>query len=213
MNDLVTRMTEVRNGYQVTVNDTDTFHLSKAELRELPLCEGQSLDWAEYQKNLLVLQYPDALNRAVRLLAIRPRSRREVERALQLRGCLPDTVEMVIYKLEKEKLLDDAEFASVWAQARSQQGIGRSRIRQELRMKGVDSETAEAALNGLDSETEDQQTLEVAEKLFRRYHELTPSDAFRKALPAMQRRGYAYGEAYRALKAVIARLCEEENRS
>ena len=80
-------------------------------------------------------------------------------------------------------------------------------------MKGVDSETAEAALNGLNSETEDQQTLEVAEKLLRRYHELTPSDAIRKALPAMQRRGYAYGEAYRALKAVIARLCEEENRS
>ena len=121
----------------------------------------------------------------MRLLAIRPRSRREVERALQLRGCLPDTVEMVIYKLEKEKLLDDAEFASVWAQARSQQGIGRSRIRQELRMKGVDSETAEAALNGLNSETEDQQTLEVAEKLLRRYHELTPSDAIRKALTAL----------------------------
>jgi regulatory protein len=213
MNDLVTRMTEVRNGYQITVNDTDTFHLSKAEMRELPLREGQSLDWAEYQKSLLLIQYPDALNRAVRLLAIRPRSRREVERALQLRGCLPDTVEMVIYKLEKEKLLDDAEFASVWAQARSRLGIGRARIRQELRMKGVDSATAETALTGLDSEAEDQQTLAVAEKLLRRYHSLTPSDAIRKALPGMQRRGYAYGDAYRALKAVMARLSEEENPS
>ena len=211
MNDLVTRMAVERGGYRVTVNDTDTFHLSKAEFRALPLQEGQSLDWAEYQKNLLLIQYPDALNRAVRLLAIRPRSRREVERSLQARGCIPDTVEMVIYKLEKEKLLDDAEFASAWVQARSGLGMGRARIQQELRMKGIDSETAESALAELSEEEQDAQALAFAEKLLRRHHDLAPSDAIHKSLSGMQRRGFSYGEALRALKTKMAQLQEDED--
>ncbi len=209
MNDLVTSLREDRSGFRVTVNDTETFRLSKAEYRALPLAEEQALDLEQYLQELLLLQYPAALDYAVKLLAIRSRSFHEVERSLNARGCLPDTVEMVLYKLEKEKLLDDESFARSWTQARASLGLGQPRILQELRQKGVDSATAQAAVSELDAEEMDTQATALAGKFLRRYHSLPESEAIRKALAALQRRGYAYGEAARALKTAIRQMKEE----
>ena len=58
MKDMVTALREERKGYRVTVNDTETFHLTYAQFRSLPLAEGQALDWEEYRHSLLLLQYP-----------------------------------------------------------------------------------------------------------------------------------------------------------
>ena len=138
MNDMVTQLREERNGYRVTVNDRETFRLSFADYRAFPLREGDALDFEQYRKNLLFRQYPEALNRAVALLATRARSRHEVEQRLLTRGYLADTVEIVLYKLEKEHLLDDTAFAAAWTQARSTRGLGKMRLRQELYQKGVD---------------------------------------------------------------------------
>jgi regulatory protein len=207
--DLVTSLREVRGGYRVTVNDTETFRLSKAEYRELPIAEGQALDFEQYRQELLLLQYPAALDHAVKLLALRPRSIREVERNLNERGCLSDTVEMVLYKMEKEKLLDDETFARSWAHARASLGLGRPRILQELRQKGVDGAIARAAVAELDTDETDTQAMVLAMKLLRRHPDIADPDAIRKALEAMQRRGYSYGEAARALKAALRQMKED----
>ena len=65
--------------------------------------------------------------------------------------------------------------------------MGRARIQQELRMKGIDSETAESALAELSEEEQDAQALAFAEKLLRRHHDLAPSDAIHKSLSGMRR--------------------------
>ncbi|MDD3213282.1 MAG: regulatory protein RecX [Eubacteriales bacterium] len=209
MKDLVTGFREERNGYRVTVNDTETFRLSFSEYRALPLQEGQALDWAQYKHDLLVQQYPEALDRAVRLLAVRARSRGEVEQRLTQRGYLPDTLEMVIYKLEKEALLDDEAFARAWAKARADHQIGKARILQELRVKGVDSAIAEAAVAELAEDDQHEQAAALAAKLLKRHHNEPPADAKRKALAAMQRRGYAYGEASRAVETAVQSMNDE----
>lgn len=103
MKDMVTELREEKKGYRVTVNDTETFRLSFADYRAMPLAEGQALDWEQYKHDLLLLQYPAALDQAVRLLAVRPRSHVEVERRLAERGYLADAAEMAVYKLEKGK--------------------------------------------------------------------------------------------------------------
>lgn len=209
MKDLVTGFREERNGYRVTVNDTETFSLSFADFRALPLQEGQAIDWAQYKHSLLVQQYPGALDRAVRLLAVRARSRGEVEQRLVQRGYLSDTIEMVIYKLEKEALLDDETFARAWAKARAAHQIGASRILQELRVKGVDSAIAEAAVAELAEDDQHEQAAALAAKLLKRHRNETPADARRKTLAAMQRRGYAYGEASRAVETAMESREEE----
>ena len=200
MNDCVTDLCEERNGFRVTVNHHEVFHLTEAEYREFPLQPSQAFDWDAYRQALLVRQYPEALNRAVAFLAIRDRSCREVERKLTDKGYLDDTVEMVLYKLQKERLLDDAAFARAWVEARASRGLGKARLLQELRIKGVADDTAQAALAGLDAGEHDAQALAQATKVLRRYGSLPAREATQKAIAALMRRGYGYGEASRALQ-------------
>ena len=202
--DKVTRLTNLQRGYQVTVNNCVTIDISQADFREHPLTEDQVFDFEAYKHALLLRQYPEALNRAVGLLAIRARSQQEVARKLAQSSYLPDTVEMVLYKLQKEKLLDDSAFASAWVQSRAGRGLGKARIKQELYLKGVASDVIDAALLTLDAEVTDEQALALAAKLLRRTAAYSAPDAKRKVLAAMLRRGYGYGEAARALEAARA---------
>lgn len=200
MNDRVARVEALPRGYRVEFDSGRTLRLSRADYNALPLAEGEAVDWDAYRQALLARQYPEALNRAVGLLATRARSTQELERRLQALQYLPDTVELVLYKLEKEKLLDDEAFARAWAEGRSARGIGKARLRMELRQKGVDAGAADEAVASLDEADSQQQALALAEKLLRRHAGETQAEAFRKALMAMQRRGYAYGEAAKALR-------------
>ncbi|MCE5343646.1 MAG: recombination regulator RecX [Eubacteriales bacterium] len=203
MNDLVTSLREERGGYAVTVNETESFRLSRADFRALPLQEGQALHLKQYLHDLLLRQYPEALNRAVKLLAIRERSHAEIERRLINAGYLPDTVEMTLYKLEKESLLDDDAFAHAWAKARSAKRLGKARILQELRQKGVDNAIAQAAVADLDDDAQAEAAVVLASKLLKRNESQTPDVVMRRAVAAMLRRGYTYGEASRALQTAL----------
>lgn len=210
MHDLVTEIREERGAYRVTVNDTETFRLSAADYQALPLVVGQALDWPAYRAALLKRQYPEALAKAVALLAARARSRREVARKLADRGYRPETVAQVIARLQGEGLLDDAAFAAQWAQARAAKGLGRARLLQELRLKGIAEDVCQTALAGLDTDAQDEQAARLAEKLLARYGRLPAREAMQKALAAFQRRGYGYGEASRALQAALERMRGEE---
>jgi len=207
---MVTELREVHDGYRVTINSSESFRLSSVEYREFPLREGEELDWEAYRKALLLHQYPEALNRTVSFLAARAHSRREVEQKLALRGYLPDTVEMVVYKLEKEGLLDDTVFATAWVEGRASRGLGKARLLQELRVKGVEDSIAKAALAEIDVDTQDSQALTLATKVLKRYGNLDSREAMQKAVGAMLRRGYNYGEASRALQRAIEQASEEE---
>ena len=204
MRDVVTEITELRRGVRVTVNRSEVFQLSPAEMRDLPLTVGEALDWEEYRQRLLLRQYPDALNRAVSLLATRARSTAELTRRLAGQGYLPDTVEMVLYKLEKERLTDDAAFAKAWVENRAARGVGKMRLKQELRLKGIQEGETEEALASLDEDTAAAQATALASKLLRRHRAAPAQEKRRKVITAMQRRGYSYGEAARALDAALA---------
>ena len=203
MHDVVTDITALRRGVRVTVNGSNVFHLSHAELRDLPLAVGESFDWADYQQRLLLRQYPEALNRAVGLLATRSRSTAELTRRLTENGYLPETIEMVLYKLEKEQLTDDAAFARAWVENRAARGMGKMRLKQELRMKGVSETQAEEALAAVDEDTQAAQATALAAKLCRRHRSAPVPERRRKVIMAMQRRGYRYSEAAAALETAM----------
>ena len=169
------------------------------------------MDLDAFKHQLLLRQYPEALHRAVGFLAARAHSIREIERKLEQRRYLPDTIEMVVYWLEKDKLLDDEAFAKTWVQTRSAHQLGKARILQELRLKGVDREIAEAALSEMDGDESEDAATELAGKLLSRYDSDDPMETMRKAVQAMQRRGYPYEDASRALKAALKQKSTEED--
>ena len=92
------------------------------------------------------------------------------------------------FKLEKENLLSDEAFAKAWAENRAARGLGKARLRRELRMKGVEADVADGAVDALDGDDMDRQAKALAEKLLRRLRGEALPDARRKVLAAMQRR-------------------------
>lgn len=199
--DVITEIRKERGRYRVTVSETEVFLVPVSLMRERPLTVGQSLDMEEYDNWLMLRQYRHALDRAVACLAVRARSRREVEQKLLQSGYRPCTVEMVLYKLERERLLDDADFARQWVESRSTHKLGRTRIAQELRRKGVSADEAEAALSAIDEEDQLSGAVALAEKAVAR---IRPGEDARKAanriLAMLARRGYGWEIAREALQ-------------
>jgi len=75
--------------------------------------------------------------RALRLLARREHSRRELARKLSPRAESPDALNGLLDSLESKKQLSDERFAAERARVLSRK-FGAARIRQDLKSKGVD---------------------------------------------------------------------------
>ena len=208
--DVITAIKKVRGRYIVTVNDAENLVVPPSLLRERPLKEGQPIDLEEYDNWLMVRQYRFALDRAVGYLAARACSTHEIEQKLLQAGYRPNTVEMVIYKLQRENLLDDADFARQWVESRQTRKLGRSRIAQELRRKGVSQEEAENALDLIDDEDQLAGAIALAEKAAAR---IKPGEDPRKASSRiagmLARRGYSWDISKEAIRQALSDEIEE----
>lgn len=202
--DVITSIEKLRGRYRVTVNEVESIMVPASLMRERPLQTGQPLDLEEYDQWLMVRQYRHALDRAVAYLAARARSSREVEQKLLQAGYRPCTVEMVLYKLERENILDDADFARQWVESRSTHKLGRSRIAMELRRKGIDADEAEEALSAIDDDDQLQGAIAIAQKAAAR---IKPGEDPRKSASRiagmLARRGYSWDIAKVAIERAL----------
>lgn len=190
----------VRAQVRIVVSDAADIRIPASLYRARPLREGDDIDLEEYENWLLLHQYRPALEKAVALLAARAHSKHEIEEKLHRAGYRPSTIEMVLYKLEREALLDDSDFAQQWVAARSNRKLGRRRIAQELRIKGVSTEDAEAALDAVDDEAELTAAITLAEKAAARSKPgEDPRKTTQRILGMLVRRGYRWDTAREAV--------------
>ncbi len=133
-----------------------------------------------------------AKNSAYRFLAIRPRSRQEVERKLRDKEFPLSVISRVIDHLDRLGYVNDREFAGQWARSRVRlRGFGRRRIEQELREKGVDREIVQEVLSSL---FEDSSEIDVArkeaEKKLRTLSRFEPEVRKRRLAGHLERKGF-----------------------
>ena len=104
-----------------------------------------------------------AFQRAVKLLAAKPRSVAELRERLLERCSSKAIVETVIARLREYGYLDDERYALGYASAKvRQQPIGRRRLQQSLQMKKVDRAVAEEALDQVFAETPEDELIDRA---------------------------------------------------
>ena len=202
--DVIASLRKERGKMCVTLESGQELQVPLSLFHERPLAPGQALDLEAYDQWLLLRQYRHALDRAVGYLAARARSRRELESRLLRCGYRPATVEMVLYKLQRENLLDDADFARQWVEARSGRTLGKRRIAQELQRKGVSRAQTEAALSAVEEEAEAEACRRAAEKLASRYGREELRQAVQKLTQALVRRGFGWDESRRAAEQALA---------
>ena len=87
------------------------------------------------------------LEAALRFLEARQRSVAEVRRRLTTAGYREELITAALERLGELGVLDDGAFASLWVESRDRaRPRGERALRQELRQKGIDSETIAATL-------------------------------------------------------------------
>lgn len=202
--DIITSIKKERGKLRIVFNEDSEVLVPVSLFRERPLSVGDAIDLEEYDQWLLLRQYRHALDRAVSFLAGRARSRREMEERLLRSGYRPCTVEMVLFKLEKEGLLDDADFARQWVEARTARRMGRGRIAQELRRKGVSTQEAEEALEALSEEDQLEGAIHLVKKALSRVSTgEDPRKTAARITAMLARRGYGYDVAREAISRVM----------
>ena len=150
-----------------------------------------------------VKQPLDCHERALRLLAGRPRSRRELGSRLRLAGFESAEVEDELARLEEVGLLDDRAFARELAEHQlTVRGSGRRAVAGALAAKGVSRETIEDTLAGL-QEDETERAVVVARDRARRLATLRPEAAYGRLVSYLVRRGYDGSTSRRAARAAL----------
>ena len=183
----------------IELDNDKKFWLKRKDYAESGLYEHMAINEIDLQKKIQLYQYPHALNQAVSMIARRPCSKKEIETKLTFNRYLPEVSELVLYKLEKEKLINDIEFCDQWIRYRTGQKYGPEKIRKELKQKGVDEEIITAAFNTLEDDDFDHYSIDLACKAWS--HIKPGEDKYKsrqKVITSLIRKGYNWDQAKKA---------------
>lgn len=139
-----------------------------------------------------------ALDSALLLLEVRARAKREIETRLTQKGYEEGIIEQVIEKLVRLELINDAQFAAAWVEAKTRVGgnrpVGRRRLSSELYAKGVAKDQIAEAVGTVSNSDELVLARAAASKKVR----TVPTDRDllqaerRKLMGFLQRRGFGW---------------------
>lgn len=136
------------------------------------------------------------MERAVRLLAAKPRSIGELrERLLEKNWTNREIVESVLNRLEEYKFVDDDKFAHDFAASKlRQKPVGKRKLQQTLSNKQLDKETIETALAQVYEETPEADLVaEAIQKRIRLKGLPENRDETKKFYDYLMRQGFSYG--------------------
>jgi regulatory protein len=149
-----------------------------------------------------------AKDRALGLLAVRWRSRRELETRLRAVGFEQEQVVSALTDLEQAGLVDDDRFARELARSKSGRLDGNRNVRSALAKAGVAPQLSDEVVADLGEEEERAHTL--AERKAARMSGLAPEVAYRRLHGFLMRRGYGPDLAREAARRALAALEDEE---
>jgi regulatory protein len=151
---IITSIQRFRGRRVDVVFDTDlVLQLSTALAAEHDLRAGQSLTRQEIGALLREDERRRAYESAVRFLAYRPRSERELSDRLRRKALPHHAIDDAVGRLRKLGYLDDAAFARFWTDSRqAARPSARWLVASELKRKGIDDEIVGGATEELDDE-------------------------------------------------------------
>ncbi len=125
-------------------------------------------------------------------LAVRARSRADLEQALLKKHIPIEVASAVLDKFEDAGLIDDAEFARSWVQSRQRsKGLSSRVLAMELRRQGVDEQLAKEALSELDPDAEVQSAHRLVQAKLRSMGSLDETTKIRRLTGLLARKGYS----------------------
>jgi regulatory protein len=150
---------------------------------------GVVLSGSDIERLSGVDQYVRGRDRALRLLAVRARSRREIEEALRAIGVRETIRAGVVRELEETGLVDDARFAREYVSVKKEvRRLGPRRLRRDLSRLGIPRAAADEALSGFGADEQEGMARALVE---RRVGDSPPDEKMlRRVIAMLKRRGY-----------------------
>lgn len=127
---------------------------------------------------------------ALRLLTVRDRTAAELRTRLAGRDVPDDAITEILARLSEVGLVDDAGFARQWVEQSARRHVSTSRLRRELRSKGVTDADAAPALEGRGDDDRELAEALVARKLPSMAN-LTTTTRYRRLAGLLTRRGFS----------------------
>lgn len=203
---------------RVELDDGSTLRLPAAVAARAGLAPGDEPSPADWEGLRAEARAHEARERALRLLAVRPRSRRELRRRLTAAGLDDPLVDATLASLERSGLLDDRAFAAsfVRERIRARPRAPRALVR-ELRARGVEAEIARSAVAEALAEAAESEALLARRAAASWVRRASPAllraarggggperEAVRRRLGGyLQRRGFAVGVALAVVKETL----------
>ncbi|MEV6364206.1 regulatory protein RecX [Nocardia asteroides] len=147
-----------------------------------------------------------AKDACLNLLAVRARSRAELEKRLGEKGFRLEVTAAALDRLAEVGLVDDGSFAEQWVHERhTYSGRGKKALQRELREKGVAPDAAENALAIVTDDAERARATDlVRRKLATLPRDLDRDKAVRRLVGMLARRGYDQSTAFAVVTAELA---------
>ena len=143
-----------------------------------------------------------------RQLTASAKSRLQLARKLAERNIPEDVAEAVLDRFEEARLINDAEFADMWVRSRAQsRKLAKGALRRELADKGIDPDTASAALEQLTDADEEAAARTLVQRKLRPGTDLSDQaereKAVRRLASMLARKGYQPSQAFRIVNEVL----------
>lgn len=129
------------------------------------------------------------------------RSRAELATKLAKRRVPEHVAQRLLDRFEEVGLIDDAAFARLWVESRGPgKGLGRRALAQELRRKGIDEETARAALDQVEPEDEEEAARALVRRKLRTLRNVDRATATRRLTGMLARKGHGGDVVWRVVR-------------
>ncbi len=134
----------------------------------------------------------EAFRYALLLLKFRPRSEYELCQRLERKGFSESVVKEAIVLLRQKRLVDDFQFARFWVECRIRKALGVSRIKQELKVRGVSSSLIEQAIKNFADKYSEKEAVEgLAFSRWEKLKHIEHGKAKRRLFSYLLRRGFS----------------------
>lgn len=131
----------------------------------------------------------DCRARAIRLLAVKARSREELRRSLELRAFAPDTIRKTLDALAREGSLNEQAALESFLVNREER-FSRERLRAEMRRRGFPRLSIDRALAGISDDDERALLESLCRRRSDELSDLPPEKRKKKVFDFLRRRGF-----------------------
>ena len=189
------------HGYRLVLDSGASFFVHRDAALRARLYVGMRLDPVELDQIIRDSELAGAREKALDLAARREHSRRELEQKLRRKRFPDDAIRNALDELEHHGVIDDRRFSRLWIESRlHRRPEARVQLIAGLAKRGVAREIAEECVR----EVHEQRSPLVGEALRRASERAWRSagGSLELAILRLVRRGFSYGEAREALRAL-----------